>query len=331
MKGLVDFMKKANDDGWLKPSVNGVATVIVGISGYLLSLGPNIQAIAIILLILVMILMFVVELAYAKTIKMLKKEALKEAKEEMKENKRAQDEILKKAQFDLELESETIGFLVRNTNFLNKIICESITNHKIPNLLHGIEAFNGPATISTALYGLCHALVNASTILGYGTRASIMFRSTYMKVTKNESGDEILAYYAYYTPDNLVPRSMIEGKTFQKRSGCAGICWDRQRPVIEDAFVDNKEWINNYPGHGKLYQSMVCFPVIRYLNKEQKAIGVITVDSNISKFFGIKDDRNDEQIVARWIRPFADYVLLIESYIELLQEIKKSGIKIPTL
>lgn len=137
------------------------------------------------------------------------------------------------------------------------------------------------------------------------------FRATYMEV-RNVDGQERLEYIGWHTQDGNPPRSMSEGKTFSKGTGCAGLAWERKRPVVEDEFKDGHNWRNNYEGQGKNYKSMICVPVMRGSRDfAAEVIGIITVDTYIDRYFGRKDDRGDEERAGVIVRPYASYIAFL--------------------
>jgi len=99
--------------------------------------------------------------------------------------------------------------------------------------------------------------------------------------------------------------------TYRKGEGCAGAAWEKSRSVIED-FKDRHEWKENYPHQSANYTSMICVPVIMgYGTDPSTVIGVITVDTHVDLYFGKKDDRTQEDKVARLIGPYGTYIAFI--------------------
>lgn len=315
------FIKRAIDEGWLQPIAHIASSVIVAICGWMLSKSDGIVSVAVLLLALYVVIMSVFEIAMAKT----RSEVIEEARDAANAETQEQlDEIngkLSNTGFDLDISSQSIGFLVRR-NQKNALRLYGIRDcESIDQVFNRLVNFDRKTEITRSLRSLCHTLLSSSATRGLGTRASIMFRSTYMELTTTEDNHKVLSFFAFFTPDSHVPRSMQEQVTYEKRQGCAGLSWDRQRPVIEDSFADGKEWVNNYAGQGTLYKSMVCVPV-SFSDGDSigEVKGIITVDTNLEGFFGKKDNRTDEERVARWIRPFSDYISLTESVVMALQK-----------
>jgi hypothetical protein len=160
------------------------------------------------------------------------------------------------------------------------------------------------SVLNETLQRLCQALKTAYVQLEDVTVVDVWFRATFLEV----SGDE-LKYRAWWLPDGSAPRSAREHKTFRQGEGCAGLAWQRARPVIEDDFRDGHEWKDNYMGQGQIYKSMVSVPVIRPLDNGTSAvIGVITVDTNTSGYFGVKNNKDHEERAGRRILPYARYI-----------------------
>jgi uncharacterized membrane protein len=193
MAGLTDFIKKANEDGWFRPVINLIGTIIIAICSWMLGNSQDMQNVAILILFLILILMASNEIVYARTKKTIKAEALAEAEAKIADARKKDEITLKQTQFDLELASETIGFLVTRTQKLSRILSHILSTKDFSKLPLRLDQIDRPAIIATSLRGLCHSLVDAATILGYGTRASIMFRSTYMEV-RGEGNQERLHY-----------------------------------------------------------------------------------------------------------------------------------------
>jgi len=312
-----DFFIKAKEDGWLKPVINILGTTIKALCAWMLGSSEIIQLVALLLLALFLILMIIIEILFSKSYNQIRSKAREDAIKETEELRIAQEDLIKNTSSDLELASETIGFLTTRNRKITDYLMSLPSEHKSIKSLFEFGKIDRIEMISKTLEGLCHALVNSAKVKGFGTRASIMFRSTYMVITRDSSGER-LEYLAFYTPDNHVPRSMLLKKTFIKNVGCAGISWFRCRPVIEDKFEEGKEWESNYLGQGRLYNSMLCVPVTLFTSSDcADVVGVITVDTNIAKFFGTKDNRDDEERGARWIRPFGNFISVIEAFSSL--------------
>jgi hypothetical protein len=144
-------------------------------------------------------------------------------------------------------------------------------------------------------------------------RPEAWFRATYMEV-QGPPNDEKLVYIGWHTLDGSPPRSMSLGVTYRKGEGCAGLAWERNRPVIEDDFRDRHEWKENYPKQGTYYKSMICAPVLKgYGSDMGSVIGVITVDTHLDRYFGRKDDRAQEDKGASMIRPYGTYIAFISA------------------
>ena len=70
---------------------------------------------------------------------------------------------------------------------------------------------------------------------------------------------------------------------------------------------------------------MVCVPVITSSTSgtDEHVIGIITVDTNIDKYFGKKNDRRDEECAGNRIRPYSDYVAFVYSLVEFSSKIRE--------
>ena len=152
----------------------------------------------------------------------------------------------------------------------------------------------------------------------------IMFRATYMEVRKGEETGLFLEYIAWCTPDGHAPRSKSENVTYKRGDGVAGEAWKRMRPVIEDEFKQgaDQNWVDNYPDQGTKYKSMICVPVLRSdLQANVEVLGVVTVDTNIKRYFGQKGNKDDEERGGEKIRPYAEYISFASTISDLGSEI----------
>lgn len=175
--------------------------------------------------------------------------------------------------------------------------------------------------IADTLKQMCH---NFTTITSFKYRmpmCEVMFRATYMIIIMHKKDEEKLVYYAWHTPGGHPPKSRSEGIEYKKGEGVAGLAWKRERVVIEDKFKVDKEWRENYEGQGKLYKSMACIPVFDCtLNGNDNVIGVITIDTNVKAFFRKKDDKEMEERIANWIRPYGDNISFVTVMDRLISE-----------
>ena len=182
-----------------------------------------------------------------------------------------------------------------------------------PALIPGLIGLNirKVPMINDALTKLCESL---SAIAGKSLQIPLpqaWFRASYMEV-QGAGDDEKLVYVGWHTLDGSPPRSMSLNKTYRKGDRCAGIAWKRDRPVIEDAFDDGHEWQDNYEGQGKNYKSMISVPVRKgHGNDMGTVIGVITVDTQIDRYFGKKNDRAQEDRIASMIQPYGTYIAFV--------------------
>lgn len=167
--------------------------------------------------------------------------------------------------------------------------------------------------INETLRDLCESLGAICSKNRMISRPEAWFRATYMEV-QGPPGDQTLAYIGWHTLDGTQPRSMSMNIVYRKGEGCAGLAWERNRPVIEDDFKDRHEWKENYAKQGTNYKSMVCVPVLKgYGSDMGEVIGVITVDSHVDHYFGTKDDRAQEDRISRMIRPYGTYISFISA------------------
>jgi hypothetical protein len=166
--------------------------------------------------------------------------------------------------------------------------------------------------INDTLRDLCESLSAVCSKNRGIPRPDAWFRATYMEVS-GPTEDQRLEYFGWHTLDGSPPKSMTLGITYRKGEGCAGAAWEKSRPVIED-FKDRHEWKENYPHQSSNYTSMICVPVVRgYGNNMGEVIGVITVDTHVDLYFGNKDDRTEEDKIARSIRPYGTYIAFISA------------------
>lgn len=169
-----------------------------------------------------------------------------------------------------------------------------------------------PAINETLKY-LCNSLSAICSKTQNITRPDAWFRATYMEV-QGPPDNQSLVYMGWHTLDDSPPRSMTLNVSYRKGEGCAGLAWERSRPVIEDDFKDRHEWKENYTQQSTNYKSMICVPVLKgYGTNTGDVIGVITVDTQVDHYFGKKDDRTEEDRISRMIRPYGTYIAFISA------------------
>jgi hypothetical protein len=176
--------------------------------------------------------------------------------------------------------------------------------------------------INETLRDLCESLSAICSKNRLIPRPEAWFRATYMEL-QGPPEDQKLVYIGWHTLDGTPPRSMSLGVTFRKGEGCAGLAWERNRPVIEDDFRDRHEWKENYPKQGTNYKSMICVPVLKgHGSNMGEVIGVITVDTHIDHYFGTKDDRAQEDKISSMIRPYGTYVSFISVVDDAVRDLR---------
>ena len=165
--------------------------------------------------------------------------------------------------------------------------------------------------ISEVLGDLCDTLRRGLTLEQmYGVK-EIMFRATYMEVGQRNA-KAVLEYVAWATPDGHPPQSQTLGKVFELGDGIAGRAWELKSPVIVDDFATDPDWRDNYEGQRQRYQSMICVPTLSGApGQRQDVLGVITIDTNVVRYFGERDNRLDQERFGGLVRPFAEYVVFI--------------------
>lgn len=166
--------------------------------------------------------------------------------------------------------------------------------------------------IVDALRNMCHAVKESASLERNVPISDVIVKATFMEIVTAASGHQQLEYRAWCTPSDAPPRSASEQKTFEKREGCAGLAWHRQRPVIEHEFT-GEEWTDNYKDQGDIYRtqnmSMISVPVVRL--DDHTVLGVITVDINLKEFFGQKNQKDAEERAGRWFLPYTTYISFI--------------------
>jgi hypothetical protein len=318
---MIKVIKGGIDDGWLSPLVYVIGTVIIAVASWMLS-KDNLISVGVLILFLYVLLYFILGSLITKSKKDIVKEAKESIEKEFESNKEDLNNKLRLSNFNYEMSTHTTGFLKNRSIRISERLHYARKASSIVEMIEKFNHWDKIKYINDALRKLCFSFVDSTAQRGNETRAEIMFRATYLEVSSN-NGEKFLKYAAFFTPDGHTPRSMQEGHTYLKRVGCAGNAWDRQRPVIESDFKDGSEWIDLYPGQGKLYSSMICVPVFSHDNSENlSVIGIITVDSNLVGFFGEKGNRNDEERAARWVEPYAEYISLIDSINGFISKIK---------
>ena len=164
--------------------------------------------------------------------------------------------------------------------------------------------------LNAALRDLCNSQTAIAAKTLQVPLQEALFRATFMEV-QGTGSDEKLVYTAWHTWEDLPPQSLKKGITFRKGQGCAGIAWDRNKVVIEDAFKPGHEWQNNYEGQNQRYKSMISVPVRKGYGDADSIAGVITVDTQLPGYFGKKDDQQEEAKISAMIQPYGTYIAFV--------------------
>jgi hypothetical protein len=221
----------------------------------------------------------------------------------------------------LNMTSAAVGFLVTSYRRTTKKIHEQLASLAAGKV--SSQEIQKVTIINDVLREMCNALKEEASLSKGASISDLSPKATFMEVTGPPSVEE-LRYIAWYTPSAAPPLSCSKKVGMRRGVGCAGIAWERGRPVIEDQFRDGREWHDSYPGQGALYRdrgmSMVSVPVAAAVDHEYRVIGVITVDMNVTGFFGSKGSTADEERAGRWLGPYAEYI----SFVYVLDELVKA-------
>lgn len=138
------------------------------------------------------------------------------------------------------------------------------------------------------------------------------FQATYMEV-QLVNGVEKLVYVGWHTRGGEQPRSMVEGRTFERgEKKLAVAAWNTKRAAIKNFKLDGGNWTDNYQGQSGKYKSMVSVPVLRPEgDAAHHVIGVITVGTPVEDYFGMHDDTDAEERAKEMADPYCTYIAFI--------------------
>jgi hypothetical protein len=308
------------DKGWVIPIYRVIYSICIGLLGIYIGI-KGFDLLAGLLIIIFLLIFSVIEFLLGKSSDSIKEKTRLETMESVNVTLTALENDQNELEFKMALSSKTSSFLSgqiqRTIRTLNHLL-SAAAKGELPQSEWVIKK---KRIVENTLERMCLNFISITSKKFRKTEADVMFRSTYMTVDKLATGEEVLNYYAWFTPGGHQPRSASLGIFYRKGEGVAGIAWQRERVVIEDVFKNFTEWRDNYPGQGELYGSMTCIPVFTCtIHGKDDVIGIITIDTNLKGFFGHKDDKVMEDKISNWVRPYADYIAFTSIMAEIIKE-----------
>lgn len=306
--------------GWVIPVYRVIYSLLSGLIGVYIALN-GFNAWAAIFIVFYLIIFGVVEFLLGKSIDSIKENTrqvtLSSAKTTFQKYEEEQKELEFKLSLFYKISLFLSGQLQRTIRTLNHLL-SAASSGRMPQAEWVVKK---KRIVENTLERMCTSFISTASKRSNLPEVDVMFRSTCMVLERGQNGHEYLVYYAWHTPGGHQPRSASLNICYRKGEGVAGISWQRERVVIEDAFKHGDEWKDNYDFQGELYGSMACIPVFTCtIDGKDNVIGIITIDTNIKGFFGHKNDKIMEDKISNWVRPYADYIAFTMVMAEIIKE-----------
>lgn len=218
--------------------------------------------------------------------------------------------------FDLELEklnSELTerGLLLKNVAEEVSYLLESLRKRISRACLHEVSAQDKEDFVSEALRGVCSVFERFRAGAGDGRLESTFFKATFFEARANPSGGKLLVRAGYHYPPTRAPQTAqidVDSAATAARSFRTG-----QLIVLEDIPSEvnspDPRFVNLRADQAREYKAMICVPVMwREVGEELRKIGVITVDTNRSKYF--RDTPEDQEFLNQVLAPFLSVIHL---------------------
>lgn len=309
---------------WFLPAFRVIEMVLLAIIGYFVGDAglSSLAGLGGFLIFAYVIVFFTLELFFTKTIEDVEEVVEKRLRDSIVDEVEVARAARVRAETELDFHFEGRRFLSARLKKTTRGITDVVAMvAKGEGAAVALQTVKKRAIVDETLGELCSVLRATLAKQEGKSLSDVMFRATYMEVTGAKGGEE-LVYFGWCTPDGRAPRSQSEGKTYKRADGCAGLAWQRKRPVVEDKF-EGPEWKDNYPDQRKQYASMACVPVVQGDTAgNDEVIGVITVDTNVPGYFGDKNNRSDEDVAGEKIGPYAEYIAFISSVEQLVGKVR---------